>query len=40
MSKEEKLKELEGLLTEAMETDNLPAIENYEALIASLKRED
>lgn len=40
MSKEEKLKELENLLMEAMETDNLPAIENYEALIANLKRED
>lgn len=40
MSKEEKLKELEDLLMEAMKIDNLPAIEHYEALIASLKRED
>ena len=40
MSKEEKLKELEDLLMEAMKIDNLPAIEHYEVLIASLKRED
>ena len=38
MSKEEKLKELEGPLMKAIEIDNLPAIEHYEALIASLKR--
>lgn len=38
MSKEERLRELEDLLMEAMEIDNLPAIEHYEALIANFKR--
>lgn len=40
MSKEEKLKELEDLLMEAMEIDNLPTIEHYEALIANIKRRN
>ena len=39
MSKKDQLKVLEQLLLSAIDVDNLPAIERYEAAIASLKEE-
>ena len=39
MSKKDQLKVLEQLLLSAIDVDNLPAIERYEAAIANLKEE-
>lgn len=39
MTKLEQLKILEELLSNALDIDNLPAIERLEAIIADLKRE-
>ena len=37
--KKEQLNKLEQLLLDAIDVDNLPAIERYEAAIAELKKE-
>ena len=39
MDKKTQLNRLEQLLLDAIDVDNLPAIERYEAAIASLKEE-
>lgn len=39
MDKKTQLNKLEQLLSDAIDIDNLPAIERYEAAIASLKEE-